>query len=178
MIFILTLLASLAEAAFSPRPIPRTSTRLFVDQGVFEGGSPLAANIEGIRFSRNPKDNSERWVIDFSDARTRSLQQLAPEFQIRFSPMETFITPEGKSIILSHPRLIISLSSIKGNYLHSPQLTKLLRKSKLVRQVRIYPPIEDGDRAIEFVLKKKILFEPHQPLQKEGRLVLDLKPKK
>lgn len=178
MFFILTLLASFASAAISPRPIPRTSSRLFVDRGLFEGGSPVAANIEGIRFSRNPKDKSERWVIDFSDARTRSFQQLAPEFQVRFSPMETILSPEGKPMMLSAPRLIVSLSSIKGNYLHSPQLTKLLKKSKLVQSVRIYPPIEDGDRAIEFVLKTNILFEPHQPVQKEGRLVLDLKPKK
>jgi len=177
MFFILTLLASFASAAISPRPIPRTSTRLFVDRGLFEGGSPVSANIEGIRFSRNPKDKSERWVIDFSDARTRQYQQLAPEFQVRFSPMETLRTPEGKSIWLSPPRLIISLNSIKGNYLNSPQLTKLLKKSKLVQNVRVYPPIEDGDRAIEFILKRNVLFEPHQPLQKEGRLVLDLKPK-
>ena len=167
MIFILISCLAWIHAALPPRPVPRTSSHLFVESGTFEGGSPLSANLEGIRFSRNPKDSSERWVIDFSDARTRTYQQIAPEFQVRLVP-ETKWTPA---------RILIYLSSIKANYLEPRTLKTLLRKSHLIQNIRIYPPIEDGDRAIELILKETVLWEPNQPLQKEGRLVLDLKPK-
>ncbi|MFM8270309.1 MAG: hypothetical protein ACKN9V_08990 [Pseudomonadota bacterium] len=178
MFVILTLLVSTLMAAVPARPVPRTSSHLFVDSGTFEGGSPLAANIEAIRFSQNAKEKTERWVIDFSDARTRTIQQIAPEFQIRIVPADKVTLGEGKEFELSPPRLIISLSSIKANYVTALNLNKLLKKSFLVKNIRFYPPIEDGDRAIEVTFKKSVLLEPHQPLQKEGRLVLDLKPRK
>lgn len=178
MFTILTLLASTLLAAIPPRPVPRTSSHLYVDSGTFEGGSPLAANIEAIRFSRNPKEKTERWVIDFSDARTRTLQQIAPDFQVRVVPADKVNLGSGKDFEISPPRVIISLNSIKENFVDQGTLNKLLKKSGLVKNIRFYPPIEDGDRAIEILFKKYVLIEPHQPLQKEGRLVLDLKPRK
>ena len=178
MFVILTLLVSTLMAAVPARPVPRTSSKLFVDSGTFEGGSPLAANIEAIRFSRNPKDQTERWVIDFSDARSRTLQQIAPDFQVRIAPSDKVVLGEGKEFELNPPRILISLSSIKANYVDPTVLNRMLKKSHLVKNIRFYPPIEDGDRAIEITFKKSILLEPHQPLQKEGRLVLDLKPRK
>ena len=30
--------------------------------------------------------------------------------------------------------------------------------------------------AMAFVLKDDVLFEPHQPIEREGRLVLDMRP--
>lgn len=178
MFVILTLLVSTLLAAIPVRPVPRTSSKLYVDTGTFEGGSPLAANIEAVRFSRNSKDQTERWVIDFSDARTRTLQQIAPDFQIRIAPPDRVTLSEGKEVELNPTRVIISLSSIKGNYVDPTVLNKMLKKSHLMKNIRFYPPIEDGDRAIEITFKKPVLLEPHQPLQKEGRLVLDLKPRK
>lgn len=175
---ILTLLVSHLLAAIPARPMPRTSSKLYVDSGTFEGGSPLAANIEAIRFSRNPKEHTERWVLDFSDARTRTFQQLAPDFQVRIIPSDKVTLGEGQEFELNPPRVIISLSSIKANYVSTAEIRKLLKKSHLVKNIRFYPPIEDGDRAIEVLFKKHVLLEPHQPLQKEGRLVLDLKPRK
>jgi len=177
MFFILALLASSVFASISPRPIPRTASQIFVQSGLFEGGTPIAAHLEGFRFSRNPKTGIERWVLDFSDAKTRSRQFMAPEFQVRLLAAEKVRVADGKEVFLSPSRIVISLSSIKANHLDESRLQKLIRKSKLVRAIRLYPPIEDGDRAIEILLKKDALFEPHQPLQKEGRLVLDLKPR-
>jgi len=175
---ILTLLVSTLVAAVPARPVPRTSSKLYVDSGTFEGGSPLAANIEAIRFSRNPKENTERWVFDFSDARTRTLQQIAPDFQIRVIPADKVNLGGGKEFEVSPLRVIISLNSIKENRIDPKVLTRLLKKSHLVKNIRFYPPIEEGDRAVEILFKKSVLIEPHQPLQKEGRLVLDLKPRK
>jgi len=177
MFFILALLVSTSVfASIPPRPIPRTSSKIFVKTGVFEGGTSHPANIESLRFSRNPKDQSERWVLDFSDGQTRNLQEMAPRFQVRYSNADRVDLPEGDTLLLAPPRIIISLSSIKGNYLNRGQIRNFLEKSKLVKEITVYPPIEGGDTAVEFVLKKPVLFEPHQPVQKEGRLVLDLKP--
>ncbi|NBX92802.1 MAG: hypothetical protein EB078_10315 [Proteobacteria bacterium] len=177
MFFIVILfLSQQLFASLPPRPIPRTSSKIFVKTGVFEGGTAGAANLEGIRFSRNKTEETERWVLDFSSAHTRSLQETAPKFQVRYSQADRIEVPEGRDVLLNPPRLIISLQSIKGNYLTRAQFKPFLERSQLVRDIKIYPPIEDGDMAVEFILKHSIQFEPHQPIQKEGRLVLDLKP--
>lgn len=177
MFFIFALLASTAFAAIAPRPVPRTASKIFVESGVFEGGTPIAAHIQGLRFSRNAKTGVERWVLDFSDAKTKNYQLMAPEFQVKLLPSEKVKVADGKEVLLTPPRIIVYLDSIKTSQLDEYRLQKLIKRSKLVRTIRVYPPIEDGDRAIEFVLKKEALLEPHQPLQKEGRLVLDLKPR-
>lgn len=178
MIFILMFLTASSFGALAPRPVPRTVSQIYIGSGVFEGGSPLAAHIEGLRFSRNPQTGTERWVFDFSDARTNSPQLLAPEFQLRLTPPDKVQLADGKEVQISPQRLLISLNAIKNNEIRAKTIQTHLSKSKLVKNIRIYPPIENGDRVIEFTFKHPILLEPHQPLQKEGRLVLDLKPRK
>lgn len=173
--FLLFLIAQTSFAAIAPRPIPRTPSKLFMKEGLFEGGTRVSANLEGLRFSKHRKEKTERWVFDFSSAETRVIGKQAPLFQIRYVGGDTVNLPQGKDVLLSPPRLIVTFRAIGQNYLTTDRLKALVRKSDLVKNIILYPPIEDGDMAIEFILKAPVPFEPHQPLQNEGRLVLDLK---
>ena len=72
-------------------------------------------------------------------------------------------------------KFLFLFRSIEKNRLNPKKLQKLAKKSRFVKKIILYPPIEEGDMAMEFILKEDVLFEPHQPLEKEGRLVLDVK---
>ncbi len=45
-----------------------------------------------------------------------------------------------------------------------------------MKEIVLYPPVERGDMAMELVLRDDVRFDPFQPLEREGRLVLDLRP--
>ena len=164
--FLLAILALPVFANISPMPIPRHPSKVFVKEGLFKGGAQESANIENLRFSKHPETKSERWVFDFSDRQTRTVGKLAPQFQISYNDGDSLVTP---------PKFIINFRAISQNYLDKNRLALLSKKSNLVKEIILYPPIENGDQALEIVLKAPVKFEPHQPLQKEGRLVLDLK---
>lgn len=146
--------------------IPRVSTRHFVREGLYEGGDAVKANLEGVRVGGHP-GGIERWVVDFSDAASRTVGKAAPRFQLRFDPAEPGVR--------SKPRFVLSFRSIQGVYVNADTLRTLARKSRYVDEVVLYPPVEDGDRVLELRLKQPVRFETHQPLEKTGRLVLDLK---
>lgn len=162
-------------ASLEPKPIPRTPIKHFQNEGIFEGGSKLPANVEGIRFSSHKKEGYERWVLDFSDEATRSLGKVAPQFQLRYQKATKVEVPGGTDISLTPPKFIFALQGVKQNYLKKETLQRIAHKSRFVKEIILFPAIENGDVAIEFVLKDNVLFEPHQPREKEGRLVLDLK---
>lgn len=163
---IVCLLAPLAFAMVESLPIPRVQST-FRTEGIFDGGSQSKANLEAIRLGMHHKEGYERWVIDFSDATTRKPGIVAPQFQIRLLSA----IPQT-----NEPRLVLALGSIASSFIKPTQTMNLLKKSGLVKDITIYPPIEGGDLSIEFVLKPGVRFSPHQPIEKEGRLVIDLKP--
>lgn len=156
----------LAWAMVEPLPIPRVQS-IFRTEGIFDGGSESKANLEAIRLGMHPNEEYERWVIDFSDVTTRRPGIVAPPFQIRM------LSQNPK---MNEPRLVLALRSIATNFIQHPRTMNLLKKSRLVKDIIFYPPIEGGDVSIEFVLRPGVRFSPHQPTEKEGRLVIDLKP--
>jgi hypothetical protein len=159
--------------------IPRTPTKHFISEGLFQGGKPIKAKIVGLRFSSHaknvPSQSYERWVLDFEDIVSGKVGITAPLFQVRYEKSETQSDEHGISHITTQPRFVFSFKSIHKNLLNRDKLKKLASRSTLVQDVVVYPMIEDGDLSMEFILKKDVLFEAHQPLQNEGRLVLDLK---
>lgn len=173
--FILLSLSSLVLAALEPKPIPRVSVKQFQSEGVFEGGSSQPANLEAVRFSAHKREGYERWVIDFSEELSRSVGKVAPHFQVRYQKAAEVEVPGGSNLSLSPPKFIFTFQSIKRNFLKKEVLHKIVAKSRYVKDIVLYPSIENGDTALEFILKDNVLFEPHQPKEKEGRLVLDLK---
>lgn len=154
-------------------PIPRVASQTFKTEGLYEGGNAASANIEAFRVSENA--GVERWVLDFSDNIKRELGSVAPHFQIRYLPGDKIIGSDGLPIMAKPAKFILTLRGIRKNFLQRHALQELVKKSLFVKEITVYPPIEEGDTAIELILKDNVSFEPHQPVQKEGRLVLDLK---
>jgi len=159
-------------AAQLPNTIPRVPAKQFTNDALFEGGKEVAANLEGLRFAGHA--GFERWVVDFSD-NTQKPGTIAPRFQIRYEKAETLPLPEGGDLVRKPARFIFVFRQIQKNLLSEDLVQRLARKSRFVKEILLYPPIEKGDMAMEFVLKDNVRYSPHQPLEREGRLVLDLK---
>jgi len=163
------------DAAVQPHSIPRDSARRFRTSGIFEGGTDKQANLEGLRLASHA--GYERWVVDFSDEH-KTLGGIAPRFQLRYVKADKIPLPDGSVFVRSPARFVFVFRNIARNSLKNSRLKGLARKSRFVKEIILYPPIERGDMAMEFVLNDNVLFEPHQPLEREGRLVLDLKARK
>jgi hypothetical protein len=175
-LLVLSLLSHVVQASVMPQPIPRVSTRNFLNDGIFEGGGTGGVvNLAGIRFAPHSKEGYERWVIDFSDEPRQVVGASAPPFQVRYVKAEKVPVPQGSDILVSPPKFVLTFRSINRNLIKKDRIERFLKKSKYVKDVILYPPIEGGDTAIELVLKDSVLFEAHQPTERQGRLVLDLK---
>ena len=166
--------ATTLRAGLTPHAIPRNLAKQFSTDGLFEGGSDAAANIESMRLAQHGKQGFERWVIDFSDG-AKSVGLVAPRFQLRYERAEKIPLPEGGDLVRKPARFIFVFRQIQKNLVNAERIQELLKKSRHVKDIILYPPIEKGDMAMEFVLKDNVAFTPHQPLEREGRLVLDLK---
>lgn len=161
-----------AMGSVTPRAISRKPLNLFVTEGLFQGGQPVRANIEAVRLASHKE--FERWVIDFSDVPHRSVGKIAPEFMVRYIPGKEIVQPPMGSFISG--RFQIFFRKIDHNFIGKRELSTLAAKSALVGQAFFYPAIEDGDMALELVLKEGVFakFEAHQPQTQVGRLVLDI----
>lgn len=161
-----------ALGAIHARGIPRSPTQHWESDGFFEGGKPIRANLEAMRFSDHP--SYERWVVDFSNA-SRRVGVDAPRFQLRYIPKQSLTTSAGENVISKPAKLVLLFRSIDNNFLDKQRISKLVEKSKRVADVVVYPPIDDGSTAIELVLKDDMAFAPYQPVEREGRLVIDIR---
>ena len=171
----MTLICAYSVGAVVPSlSIPREDSRRFLTDGVFDGGKAVRANISGLRFSKHLKAGFERWVFDFSDVATQTVGSIAPQFQVRYLKASKIEQSNGKHLTLEPARIVITFKGVSRNLLTRSQLDKLAHKSQLVKEVISYPPIEDGDFAIEMVLKDSFPFYTHQPIHNEGRLVIDI----
>jgi hypothetical protein len=174
----LLLSSSLAFALNEPHHIPRSPSNTYRSEGLFEGGTDRPANLESLRVAEHGKEGFERWVIDFSDEARRQIGSEAPRFQLHYYHGEKFRLADGRQVEKKPAKFIFVFRSIGRNFLGRSTVEKLARHSRFVRNIVLYPPIEKGDMAMEFILKDNVLFEPHQPLDRAGRLVLDLKSAK
>jgi hypothetical protein len=166
--------SSAVFAAIERQNIPRSPLKQFRTDGLFEGGSEVRANLEDLRLASH--EGFERWVIDFSDEKKRTLDKVAPHFQIRYVPGEAINGGDGKIVMERPAKFIFTFRSIQHCFITREKLTRLVKKSQWVQEIVMYPPIEKGDTAMEFVLKENVAFSPHQPIEREGRVVIDLKP--
>jgi hypothetical protein len=71
---------------------------------------------------------------------------------------------------------VIQMQHIQRNRLLPEDLQAAVERSALVREIVVYPQVEQGDLAMEIVLRQPVSFEPYQPIEHPNRLVLDLKP--
>ena len=158
--------------AATPVLIPRSPTPLYRSDVFFEGGSGAAAKIDGLRMALH--GGYERWVIDFADENGGKKLGVAPTFQVRFLPAQKIETDTGERVLSRPAKLIVSIHKVKQNSLTKERLLQLVRRSAHIQNITIYPPIEDGDTAMEFTFSSDSPVNIHQPLEKEGRLVIDI----
>lgn len=160
---ILLVIAAAAMAAPHIQRIPRKRQNAYFSSGVFEGGVDQSADLARLRFAYHRKEKYERWVVDFSKDRGKT-RNTSPRFQVRYVPKNED----------NGPRLILLFRKINKNEITRKRIEELIQKSRFVKAITMYPPIEGGDMAIDFALAQNVVFNPHQPLRKAGRLVLDL----
>lgn len=165
--------ASPTLGALAPQSLSRVPLRHFVADGVFEGGGRESMNLDKIYLSETGE--TEKWTIDFG-ALDRQIAPLnPPHFVLRYLKGETLQSSDGTPLYEKPSRFILQLEKIHRNRVSHDALLNEIRKSRLVKEITIYPQVEHGDLAIELVLRKGVKFEPHQPLGQGGRLVLEMK---
>jgi len=161
-------------AALAPTPIARLSRGQFHSSGFIEGGTHRAASLLDIRHFHHKSQGFERVVLDLSEPSKNSVADYLPAFQLRYFPSSTQI--DDKNTSHTKPaKFLLVIRSIQRNQITEKMTQTLTKDSQFLDQIKVYPPIEDGDMALEFILKSDVLFEAHQPRLKAGRLVLDLK---
>ena len=163
---ILSLLASsLAHALIMPSPIARRSVSQFITEGIFQGGTADHADLQAVRFGAHKQEGFERWVIDFSA--DKQMGKAAPPFQVRYLKKDRSDVHEAKFVFL--------FRSIQRSFLNEIKLKKLAQKSHWVKEIIVYPQIEGGDMAMEWILAKNVRFEAFEPIDNPGRIVVDIK---
>jgi hypothetical protein len=174
LFFALAFLPSFSWSAVRSLPIPRLANHDFRSEGLFEGGTSTPANIE--KLTRSEAGHAERWTFDFSETgASMASGKAVPKFQLKYLPGNPIFSAQGEATPSKPPRLILTLRGIQKNLLKRSDLLKQVKQSKYVKEIIVYPPIEEGDTALEIQLKDNVQFAPHQPAKKAGQLVLDLK---
>ena len=169
------LVVSLNSFAATPAlEIPRRATKDFVGEAILKGGEKQLANLEAIRVAGHP--TFERWVFDFSDASTRTVGKLAPEFRLHFQPSEV-----SNNLAETHTKqgkFQIVFRKVQKNFITLDMAKKIAAKSQYIDNVLLYPLLDDGDCGIELILKSGVAvqFQAHQPQSPAGKLVVDIKP--
>jgi hypothetical protein len=144
-------LASLLESA--PRP------HSFLSSGIFSAPGTRGLNLESIRM--DPKRASEKITFLFSTSSSRKPTARIPPFHCRFMPATS---PElGTDTGLKPARFILLLQGLSTRFLSPGRLTKVAEKSRLIEKLVLYPPLEDGDSAVEITFKKSVLFRQIDP---------------
>lgn len=167
--------STLSSAAV--HPVPRVPTGEFLEQGEFSGGEAAAAILANIRLGKHKDAGFERWVVDFADPETKALGKTAPRFLIQYLDERKRTSEDGNVTLLAPARLLVHLRGIRDNQVSPQRIESLVKSSLLVENVVMYPQIEGGDMVLEMRLRGPAAFALHQPKEKEGRLVLDLRPR-
>lgn len=177
--FVLFFFAYYLKAQASSHPlIPRTASNIYIASGVFEGGGVDLVNLEKVRFWKNPETDQERWVLDFSSISDRKLHEKAPYFKLTILPADKIFLPHQREKEISPAKIEVQLAGVQNSFINKKTLKTFLNQSTLVKSFFVSSPSEGGQASIEIVLNHSVLVEPHQPISKEGRLVIDLKPQR
>lgn len=150
-----------AFAAHSP-PIPNRSP--FFTQGYFHGGDTRNLNLERVNLLKT-RDLSERLDIFFSAGSRKYPAQRVPPYQIRFEP---------RNELRESDRLVVVFQAISSRNISRLTLGRIVKESRLIESIRVHPPLEDGDTALELTLKGSAEFRAD--IDKRGSLGITLRP--
>lgn len=154
--------------------VPRTAEKLQIEPVIYEGGKGVRSNIEALRYFFHQKDGFERWVFDFSAPGRAHKQEVAPLFQVEYRRANRTISATGEDVQKETPKFVFRFRAIESVFVTPAELARLAKTSPFVEEIVLFPAIEEGDLAVEFVLKHNVSYRLHQPTEKPGRLVLDL----
>ncbi|MBI1859590.1 MAG: hypothetical protein HYR96_01565 [Deltaproteobacteria bacterium] len=157
----LLLFLNLATAALSP---PKRDLPVFRSSGSFTGGDTRNLNLERIELLK--KGDTERIDLTFTAGSRKLPSPRIPPFQLRYDPQES-----------ENGRLLLLLQGISGRNVHRLALNSITTTSDLIKHVRIFPPLEDGDTVVELSLKRKVEFRPEQERKGSLRLALRAAPR-
>lgn len=175
LLWILLCFAPNTQAA-TPTLVPRTPTPLYRSDVFYEGGTDVPGSLRDLRMATHEK--FERWVLDFADDRGAKKGIRAPRFLVRLIPAEKIETDTGDTILSRPAKLILSFQRVGKNQLKPEKLASLIKRSQHIQKITVYPPIENGDTAMEFTFQSDAPVSVHQPMENEGRLVIDISQSK
>ncbi len=165
---LLTPVAPVAFASYSPRP--SRAPKPFHTRGLFQGGDTRNLNLERMDLFKNhekyrvkhiDKDrHEERLDISFSAGSRKFPSSRIPPYQLRFEPRR----PD-----FEQDRLVLVLQGISGRNVPRLALGRIATSSNVIANIRIHPPLEDGDIAIEFTFKKPIEFRADSDCKRGAR---------
>ncbi len=141
---------------------------------VLAGENLAHTTLEGFHLSTS-KDK-ERLTVNFSGSSTAKNGGKIPRFQLRYLPEEKFATAEGTLAFAKPPRFVLTLRSLNGNKTNPAMLQAAITRSRLVKEILVYPPVEEGDTAVEILLHDNVRFSTDRQGLKAGRLTLELRP--
>jgi hypothetical protein len=164
-------LSQLTQAALPPIPVPTDHNSIFSNDGVFEGGRFVRAALKSMTVGTDRHDKVERWSFDFQKV---SRGGTLPRYQIR-SVTGVASNDEDDSPSQEAPRLILTFQQLTQNNVGLGDVRRCLAKSRWVSDVLVYPSVDNGDTAIEMILKRGVKFSLRQLTGPSAQLIIDLK---
>jgi hypothetical protein len=139
--------------------------KAYIRDGLIVGGDGHIeeSTVKGIRWSKS--NGFERIVFDLSSPPTEDPKAIPrpPYFQFSLAPEEKKLTFS----LAGHPKLNFDPKAVLA----------AAKKSSLIQDVTIFPPIEGVPWMIVFELKKDVSIEAFE-LNEPVRVILDIQPKK
>lgn len=148
-------------AAHSPPALDRVP---FFSQGHFHGGDTRNLNLERINFVKT-RNLSERLDIFFSAGSRKYPSRRVPPYQIRFEP---------RNELREFDRLVVVFQAVSSRNISRLSLARAVKDSRLIQFIRVHPPLEDGDTAMELALKGSSEFRADVDIR--GSLGITLRP--
>ncbi len=152
-----------ASAAFAPADViaaAKTKRNVYVSDSVFWGGDALAnpMSLTGVRWA--PNQGFERLVIDLGGEGQGWEAKLPPYFQVGVSSSRNVIT--------------VSIKGITERKLSEDGLTRAFKKSSVIQNAYLAPPLEGDLAALEFSVRKPVDVESFY-LVNPPRIVIDVR---
>ena len=151
------------SAAFAPADVVaagKAKRNAYVTNSVFWGGDALAnpMSLTGVRWA--PNQGYERLVIDLGGEGNGWEAKLPPYFQVGVSSSRNVIS--------------VSIKGVTERHVSEDILARTVRKSSMIENAYLAPPLEGDLAALEFSVRKPVDVETFY-LVNPPRIVIDVR---
>jgi hypothetical protein len=162
-LFVILTIPFAAQAAFSPAEViaaSKVKRGVYVSDSVFWGGDALAnpMSLRSVRWASN--QGFERLVIDLGGEGQGWETKLPPYFQVGVSS--------------SQNKISVSIKGITERGISEDVLARSLKKSSMIQDAYLAPPLEGDLAALEFSVRKPVDIESFY-LVNPPRIVIDVR---